>query len=132
MRVVVIDDDPMFLRLVQKAFEAADPAAVVLSASGFERGCAALRQLNHLELLPDLILIDRSLGDGSGVEMLEFLRAEAGFAQVPAVLVSAVLDGKIRAEAEAAGAAACYEKPAGFDPLVDLAHTLIGLARGRR
>src|SRR5690606_1771037 len=93
VRVVVIDDDPMFLRLIQKAFETAEPAAVVLSATGFARGRAALRQLDQLGLLPDLILIDRSLGDGNGVEMLEFLRAEAVFAGVPAVMVSAVVDG---------------------------------------
>lgn len=132
MRVVVIDDDPMFLRLIQKAFETAEPAAVVLSATGFARGRAALRQLDQLGLLPDLILIDRSLGDGNGVEMLEFLRAEAVFAGVPAVMVSAVVDGEIRAEAEAAGAAACYEKPGGFDPLVELAEALIRLAKERQ
>lgn len=78
------------------------------------------------------MLIDRSLGDGTGLEMLEFMRADAQLAVVPAVLVSAVVDGEIRAAAEAAGAAACYEKPAGFDRLVDLAHTLIRLARERR
>lgn len=127
MRIVVIDDDPLFLRLIGKAFEAECPDAVVLSAPGISRALDVLQQLKKQELPPDLIVVDSTLGDGSGLRLLDSLRADDRLAEVPAVIVTAGLDNAIRAEAESAGAAGCYQKPAGFDRLVELAGELITL-----
>lgn len=130
MRIVVVDDDPLFLRLMQKAFEAAQPDAVVLSAPGLARGREVATQLQSLHTLPDLFLIDSSLGDGSGLQMLQFLKSDPLFAEIPAVLVTAHLDDEDERAATAAGAVVCFQKPAGFDKLVDLASRLLALVTG--
>lgn len=130
MRIVVVDDDPLFLRLVQKAFEAAQAGTVVLSAPSLTRGREVATQLQSLHTLPDLFLIDSSLGDGSGMQMLQFLKSDPALAAVPAVLVTAYLEDDDAHAAKTAGAVACFQKPAGFDKLVDLASRLLMLATG--
>lgn len=129
MRIVVIDDDPLFLRLIQKAFEVASAEVVVLLAQGYTRGIEVLQQLASLGLAPGLVVVDSSLGDGTGLDLLQVLRQDAGLASVPAVLVSAYLDSSADEAARRCGAVACFEKPAGFDRLVELATQLNLLAR---
>jgi DNA-binding NarL/FixJ family response regulator len=128
VRVVAVDDDPLFLRLLQKAVELTDPDAVVLTAHGFSQARGILSHLRALGTLPDLIIIDSSLGDGCGLDLLDHLRAEPALARVPAVLMTASLDSEMFRAAVERAAIGCHQKPAGFDPLVDLVRNLIALA----
>lgn len=120
MRVVVIDDDPLFLRLVQKAVEQADRDCVFLSADGIAAGLAVLRELAELDLRPDLILIDNRLPDGTGVDLLTLVRQEPPLRGIPAVLLSAEMNAVDYQAAMALGAAGYHQKPAGFTPLLEL------------
>ncbi|GEM_PF-86835 len=84
--VLVIDDDPRFVRLVQRflGVRSAQPAYTLLSAHNGEEAVAVARTSK-----PDLILLDLILPDAGGEEILARLREDSDLAAVPVIIVSA-------------------------------------------
>lgn len=66
---------------------------------------------------PDLVLMDISLPGLDGLEVTRQLRAEAEFAQLPIIIISAYDDQINRDQAQAAGGTAYLSKPIEFDQL---------------
>jgi two-component system, cell cycle response regulator DivK len=66
---------------------------------------------------PDLVLMDISLPVLDGLQATRALRAEAEFAQLPIIIVSAYDDQINRDQAQAAGGTAYLSKPIEFDQL---------------
>jgi signal transduction histidine kinase/CheY-like chemotaxis protein len=91
-RVLVVDDDRGFARLVQRMFQSmmGDACAVQLSYSGEE----ALQFLQ--EYRPDLVLLDLLLPNLSGFEVAERMRALPSMRGVPLVAVTALTPGEDR------------------------------------
>jgi DNA-binding response OmpR family regulator len=77
---------------------------------------------------PALVLLDRHLPDGDGLTLARELRASAGTADVPILLVSASVLPVDRIAAEEAGCAGFIDKPVRVDSL--LAEVARHLARG--
>jgi len=67
MKVLVVDDDPIFLRAVVRQLRAYD--VEVRTATGMRH---ALRELT--EIRPDVLISDLDLGDGTGFEVAARLR----------------------------------------------------------
>jgi CheY-like chemotaxis protein len=84
----------------------------------------ALLQLS--EQTPALVLLDLDLPDGSGLEVLEYMRGEPRLAEVPVMVVSAAADEELLAEARAKGAQACLLKPVDLQQLRQMALSLLG------
>jgi signal transduction histidine kinase/CheY-like chemotaxis protein len=84
--ILVIDDDPRFVRLVQRFLGVrTEPAEyAVLSAHNADEG-VALALANR----PDLILLDLVLPDAGGEQILARLRAHPDLAAAPVIIVSA-------------------------------------------
>jgi signal transduction histidine kinase/CheY-like chemotaxis protein len=84
--VLVIDDDPRFVRLVRRFLRAgnARPGYTLLSAHNGEEAVAVARAGK-----PDLILLDLVLPDAPGGEILTRLREYGELADVPVIVVSA-------------------------------------------
>jgi CheY-like chemotaxis protein len=66
-KVLLVDDDPMMVRLVRKILADAGVTAIVHAVSGRE----ALESLDGV----DIVLLDHQLPDTSGLEVLEAIRA---------------------------------------------------------
>jgi DNA-binding response OmpR family regulator len=81
-RVLIVDDDPDALRLIEYIFDRAGYEAH-LAANGPE----ALSKAN--EVKPDLIILDVMMPDVSGLEVCERLRAQPATAHLPIIMLSA-------------------------------------------
>lgn len=81
-RVLLIDDDPDVVRLVMSSLEL--EGFTTKSAHTAEEGLAVA-----LHDPPELVLLDLSLNDGSGLDVLTRLRTNPATANVPLILLTA-------------------------------------------
>jgi DNA-binding response OmpR family regulator len=81
-RVLIVDDDPAALRMIEYIFNRAD-YEVHLATNGPE----ALSKVN--EAKPDLIILDVIMPDVTGLEVCQWLRAEPVSARLPIIMLSA-------------------------------------------
>ena len=107
-RVLVIDDDA-YLRIML-SLELHE--AVILEASRLEEGY----DLAMTES-PDVVIIDRRLPDGDGIDLVRRLRANQAMRQVPIMLVTAGHDEAHRWSILRAGADEYLPKPVDADDL---------------
>jgi two-component system phosphate regulon response regulator PhoB len=80
--VLVVEDHPANLELVTRLLEMRD-----FEVTGVRDGTSALRAVE--ERRPDVILLDVMMPGMSGIEVLERLKADARFAAIPVILVTA-------------------------------------------
>ncbi|HXH20833.1 MAG TPA: response regulator [Dehalococcoidia bacterium] len=114
-KVLVVDDDPRILRLVQIALAAPD-IEVVPAKSGRE----ALAALGSG--IPDLAILDLLLPDDSVEALIRALRAKQ---HVPVLLLSAWDPPEVEAKTREWGASDFLTKPFIPDDLVSKARTLL-------
>ena len=97
-RLLVIDDEPHIGLLLRPRLEAL--GFDVTLARTLADGRAALAGP-----LPDALLLDLHLPDGSGVDLLRELRRQAGGAELPVVVLTAEGEDRVLAELGRLGAA---------------------------
>ena len=116
-RVLVADDDPIILRLLEVNLGLED--FVVETAL---RGEDAIRRAQ--ELRPDVIILDVMMPGMSGYDVADQLRQDPDTAGIPVVFLSARAQEEDRKRGHALGVAAYVTKP--FDPgeLVDIVRRL--------
>lgn len=96
IRVVLVDDSPRFLSMLERAFDS-DPRLLVVGRA--QSGQEALTQIAHL--LPDLVVLDLSMPGMNGIEATRRIKALAG---APCVIMLTLYDTpQHRAAAMAAG-----------------------------
>lgn len=83
-RVLLVDDDRDFLRLMTRLLDNPLRRYQVLTATSGQR---ALAVLDHL--LPDMILLDLVMPDMDGVEVLRRIRANPAWRHIPVIVVTA-------------------------------------------
>ena len=118
-RILVVDDDPVILRLIE----------VNLDLEGFEvvtadRGEDAIDKAR--EHSPDLILLDLMMPEMSGWEIAEKLQQDGKTSGIPLVFLSARTQDEDRKRGEDLGVAGYVTKP--FDP-ADLVSTIRRLTK---
>jgi DNA-binding response OmpR family regulator len=118
VRVLVADDDPVILRLIE----------VNLGLEGFEvetanRGEDVLGKAK--DVVPDVILLDVMMPGMSGWDVARRLKDDDETSRIPVVFLSARTQEEDRRKGEELGVAAYVSKP--FDP-VDLVATIRRLA----
>lgn len=82
LKVLVIDDDPADLRLVQKMLEE-NPHFQTLLASGGKQGWEMI-QKDH----PDIIILDLFMPDMNGFSLLEALRTNPEVCHIPVIILT--------------------------------------------
>jgi len=102
LRILVADDDAISLHFLRSALEQLGCATV--GASSLTEALAAAAEHSF-----DLLLLDRNMPGGGGMDLLAALRERGVVA--PAVATSAEITDSTRARLHAAGFAACIEKP---------------------
>jgi DNA-binding response OmpR family regulator len=102
--VLVLDDDPSILAIVQ----------YLLEAEGVRvRTCDDPHDLHHqlAAVAPSLLLLDERLGDASGIALARELRTLPSYRDLPIIIVSADSSEKTQAAAHAVGADDFLPKP---------------------
>ncbi len=82
-RILVIDDDEDFVRLIRRFLDSTARGYRVTSANSGTEGLALLHQLR-----PDVIVLDMQLPDMNGAQVAHRIRSDAEFANVPIIVVS--------------------------------------------
>ena len=103
MLALVVDDEPDIVELLEIAL--AEHFEVVTAQRGQE--AIAIARSRH----PDVILVDRRLPDGDGIEMLGELRHDASTANIPIIVITALTPSSPLPP----GIAGMIQKP--FDPI---------------
>ena len=81
-KILIIDDDPLIVAIYEKMFLAQDFA--VATANDGEQGLVAIRRLQ-----PDVVLLDLTMPNVSGLELLHQIRSEPGLERLPVVVFCA-------------------------------------------
>jgi len=118
IRILVVDDDPTFARMAARCVQVAF-ADTHVSVKRVATAAAALE--SALARRPDLILLDYSLPDSTGVEVLSTLRAHHGH-HTEALIASGALGQKERWRFQILGVTEFVDKPVDFPALVSLLH----------
>jgi len=105
--VLVVDDDPVIVKLLQVNFEM--EGYEVITASDGEEGLQRAR-----ETMPDVMLLDVMMPKINGLQVASALKADAATAGIPIVLLSAQAQA---ADVQAGRAVADEYITKPFDPL---------------
>ena len=121
LRCLIVEDQVMFLELLQRLLEAQPELEVVATAASARAGIAACR-LHR----PDLVILDLSLADGDGLPVLEDMAQWCPRAK--AVVLSAQAAGFICPEALEPLLLGVVDKTATFDTLLRVIQELLPTA----
>ena len=115
MRVLVVDDHPAFRRALTSALRMVADIEVAGEAGG---GVAACEEA--AELSPDVVLMDLSMPDLSGIEAMRKIHERQP--DLPVVILTAHADEGVERAAREAGASGFLAKGAGLQDLVIVLH----------
>lgn len=87
-RVVAVEDNPGDVRLIEEGIDAAGIALDLTVINNGRRAIEALTDLEDTRDHPDLLLLDLNVPGNSGFDVLEAVRTETAFRNVPVVVVS--------------------------------------------
>ncbi|VTU26542.1 GGDEF domain-containing response regulator [Variovorax sp. PBL-E5] len=104
--LLLVDDDPAIVQMLSRILS--DYSTVRFATSGAD----ALRLSR--EAPPDLILLDAQMGDMSGLQVCEALKADAALADIPIIFVSSHQEPELEVAVLKMGAVDFIRKP--FDP----------------
>ena len=111
MRVLIVDDHPAFRRALTSALRMVEGFEVAGEAGG---GVAACQEAQVVQ--PDVVLMDLSMPDLSGIEAMKVIHEDRP--QVPVVILTAHADPGVEKEAREAGASGFLAKGIGLEELV--------------
>lgn len=115
VRVLVVDDHPAFRKALTSALNMVEGFEVAGEAGG---GVAACEGADELE--PDVILMDLSMPDLSGIDAMKVIHESKP--DLPVVILTAHADPGVEREAREAGASGFLAKGIGLDDLVIVLH----------
>jgi CheY-like chemotaxis protein len=127
--ILQIEDDEGDVLLLQHAFRAAEIHEVVQVAADGQEAIDYLSGTGHFSdrtkyPLPNLVLLDLKLPDKSGLQVLEWMRAQPA---LRTTVVVALTSSSLRADVQRAyelGANSYVVKPSGIQKLTELARSL--------
>ena len=117
--VLVIEDEPNIIEAIRFILHR-DGWAVTTHGDGGD----AMAQVERLR--PDVVILDMMLPGRSGLEILREMRAQAAFAQIPVIVLTAKGQAAEREEATRSGASVFMAKPFGNAELLAAVRQLAG------
>jgi two-component system cell cycle response regulator len=104
MTLLIVDDDPITLHLLEKQLSAKNRHLFTARTLKEAKGLLAQKEFS-------LILLDLALPDGDGRDLMVHLKENAKTAMIPVIIVSSKRDQESKTESFALGAEAYFEKP---------------------
>lgn len=104
-RVLIVEDNPVELRMFQRALQSDVHLDIKATNSGYEAGFLTK------SLKPDLILLDIFLGEMDGREIARIIRSDPELKGVKILAISGSKDPKVIQEIKDCGIDAFVEKP---------------------
>ena len=112
-KVLLVDDDPEIVELINKALEDDGRFEVRIAANGFDAGMMVK------EYRPDLIVLDVMLPDINGKEVCHRVRADSNLEEVRIICISGMIEDDKIQELRLAGADDFIHKPFDVDVLIE-------------
>jgi CheY-like chemotaxis protein len=121
VRVLVVDDHPAFRKALASALRLVGDIEVAGEASGGEDACIGAK-----ELQPDVVLMDLSMPDISGIESMQ--RIHSSTPDLPVVILTAHADEGVERAARGAGASGFVAKGKGLQDILLVLHEVTAAA----
>ena len=114
--ILVVDDDPNDLMLIQSAFRATGVKAGIQTASSGDEAIAYLSSEGKFSdrsiyVYPDFVITDLKMPHGDGFAVLEHFKRNPEWAVIPTVVLSGSQDNDDIKKAYLLGASAYHVKP---------------------
>jgi CheY-like chemotaxis protein len=114
--ILVVDDDPNDLMLLQSAFRAAGVTSRIQTASSGDEAIAYLSgegkfSDRNVYVYPDFVITDLKMPNGDGFAVLEHFKENPEWAVIPTVVLSGSQDNDDIKKAYLLGASAYHVKP---------------------
>ncbi|MDM0048696.1 response regulator [Variovorax sp. J22R115] len=119
--LLLVDDDPAIIQVLSRILS--DYTTVRFATSG-----ADALQLSK-ESIPDLILLDAQMGDMSGLQVCEALKADPALADVPVIFVSSHQESELEVAVLELGAVDFIRKPFNASQVTARVNTQLKLKR---
>jgi DNA-binding NarL/FixJ family response regulator len=119
VRVLVVDDHPAFRKALSSALSLIEDIEVAGEAAGGEDAC-----IEASELRPDVVLMDLSMPDISGIEAMQ--KIHASMPDLPVVILTAHADEGVERAARGAGASGFVAKGRGLHDILVVLHEVVG------
>jgi two-component system, chemotaxis family, chemotaxis protein CheY len=121
----VVDDSPTMRRMVAASLRG-------LTGARFDEAGSGLEAIEYLVLNPvHLVVLDLNMPDMHGIEVLDFMRKQNAYRDLPVIVLTTRGDEVSRADALAAGANVYLTKPFTPEELAAHARALLNTT-GRR
>lgn len=120
-KVLIVEDSKVMRELVATTCESLDGVSVVETASGFE----ALKMLPREQF--HLIITDINMPDINGLELINFVKKNPRYRDVPLIIISTESSEQDRQRGLALGAAEYIAKPFSPDALLAVVRRHLGL-----
>jgi CheY-like chemotaxis protein len=119
--VVVVEDDPQYLRALLKHFDRARlDADIVAATSGME----GLLEIGRR--LPSVVVLDYQLPDLNADALIEKLKEPGGVFDAEVIVISGGLPEGAQERLRTVGAPAVVDKAVGFDAVVQAVRNALG------
>ncbi len=117
-KVLLVDDDPLFLRYLTRLFPRKEYEVVTVSS-----GKEALDQARRLR--PDLVILDLDMSDLDGIKTCKLLKAEEATRQIAVIILTAMESLELNQMAFDAGAQAMVLKSMNRERLLNIVEVVI-------
>jgi CheY-like chemotaxis protein len=124
--ILVIDDDPEDIALIQQAFTQLGCDTVIFFPSAFEV-IKYLKTLNEASL-PKLLVTDYNLPTIDGFNLLSFIKRTPSFSSIKVVVITTAISLTEKSRLTDAGVTKIYIKPSSFKEYKKITEELISLA----
>lgn len=115
LRILLIEDDVIEVMKLKRVISTLKLNHEIIEAGNGE---AALKILNELELLPDIILLDLNMPKISGIEFLSLLKNDARLKYIPTVILTTSNNQRDLLKCYKIGVAGYVLKPLKYDDYI--------------
>lgn len=118
-KILIVDDELLIRELIKSYLNSAGFNDTIIA----EDGLTGVRRISDAD--PDLVILDIEMPGINGIEVLEIVRANSKFDDIPIIVQSAHEETEFRNEVLRAGATILISKPIDFDLLLDRVRNLL-------
>jgi len=121
-RVLLVEDDSDDCELFMEFFSRREDIKLLPPVNNGMEMVEYLKSIDNDDDLPQLIVLDQNMPKMSGKQALVFLKSNARYAEIPAVIYSTYADATLVADCKKLGAEVVASKPidyAGYQEMMD-------------